>query len=61
MVFTNSARTAEKTQHFSVTKINRLTLFKEIIVVYSEHHAKPVILCGQHAELLNVKAGGKYS
>jgi hypothetical protein len=30
----NSVRTAKKTPHFTVTKINRLTLFKEIILVY---------------------------
>jgi hypothetical protein len=34
-MFKNSVRTAKKT-HFTVTKINRLTLFKEIIAVYSE-------------------------
>jgi hypothetical protein len=34
-----------------------LTLFKEIIAVYSEHHIKPV---AQNAELLIVKAGGAY-
>jgi hypothetical protein len=33
-------------------------LFKEIIAVYSENHAKPII---QKAVLLSVKAGGKYS
>jgi hypothetical protein len=31
-------------------------LFREIIAVYSENHAKPVkTLCGQKTELLNVK------
>jgi hypothetical protein len=51
-----------KTQHFTITKINWLTLFKEIIAVYTENHKKPIItLCGQNAELLIIKAGGRYS
>jgi hypothetical protein len=45
-----------------MTTIDWLTLFKEIIAVYSENHIKPTNrLCGQNAELLNVKAGGTYS
>jgi hypothetical protein len=45
-----------------MTKISRLTLFKEIIAVCSESHMKHVnTLCGQNVELLNVKAGGTYS
>jgi hypothetical protein len=32
--------TAKKTPHFTITKINWLTLFKEIIAVYSENHRK---------------------
>jgi hypothetical protein len=38
IIFKNSVRTAKKTQHFTITKINWLTLFKEIIAVYSENH-----------------------
>jgi hypothetical protein len=35
-------------------------LFKEIIAVYHENHTKPInTLCGQNAELLNVKSGGR--
>jgi hypothetical protein len=40
----HSAITAKKTQHFTVTKINRLTLFKEIIAVCSGSHTKHVYL-----------------
>jgi hypothetical protein len=40
IIFKNSVRTAKKTQHFTITKINRLTLFKEIIAVYCENHMK---------------------
>jgi hypothetical protein len=37
-------------------------LFTEIIAVYSNNHTEPIdTLCGQNAELLNVKAGGTYS
>jgi hypothetical protein len=42
IIFKNSVRTAEKTQHFTITKINLLTLFKEIIAVYSEYHTKHI-------------------
>jgi hypothetical protein len=38
--YKNPVRTAKKTPHFTVTKINRLTLFKEIIAVCSENHTK---------------------
>jgi hypothetical protein len=58
----NSGRTSKKTQHVSITKINYLMLFKEIIAVYSENHMKPInTLCGQNAELLIVKECGTYS
>jgi hypothetical protein len=39
----NSVRTAKKTQHFTITKINWLTLFREIIAVYCENYMKPVV------------------
>jgi hypothetical protein len=36
-------------------------LFREIIALYSENHAKPINThYGQNAELLNVQAGGTY-
>jgi hypothetical protein len=38
LLFNNSVRTAKKTQHFTITKISLLTLFKEIISVYTENH-----------------------
>jgi hypothetical protein len=51
-----------KTQRVSVTKINWLTLFKEVFAVYSENNTKPTNkLCGQNAELLIFKTGGTYS
>jgi hypothetical protein len=42
MLFKNSVCTSKKTPHFIVTKINWLMVFKEIIAVYSENHAKPI-------------------
>jgi hypothetical protein len=41
MLFKNSARTSKRTPNF-ITKINWLMLFKQIIAVYSENHAKPI-------------------
>jgi hypothetical protein len=62
IIYKNSVRTAKKTQHFTITKINWLTLFKEIIAVYTENHMKHInTLCGQNSELLNVKVGGTHS
>jgi hypothetical protein len=62
IIFKNSVRTAKKTQHFTVTKMNRLTLFKEIIGVCSESHTERVNKpCEQSAQLLTVKAPGTYS
>jgi hypothetical protein len=61
MLFKNSVRTSKRTPHFTITKINWLILFKEIIAVYTENHTKPKknTLCEQNAEFI-VKAGGTY-
>jgi hypothetical protein len=32
----------KQTQHFSITKINLLMFYKEVIPVYTENHMKPV-------------------
>jgi hypothetical protein len=42
MIFKDSVRTSKRTPHFTITKINWLMLFKEIIAVYSENQAKPI-------------------
>jgi hypothetical protein len=55
LVFKNSVRTAKKTQHFTISKINWLTLFKEMIAVYTENQTKP-----KNAALLIVEAGGTF-
>jgi hypothetical protein len=34
ILFKNPVRTSKRTPHFTITKINWLTLFKEVIAVY---------------------------
>jgi hypothetical protein len=49
-------------QYVSITSINWLMLFREVVAVYSENHTKPRICSvDREHELLNVKAGGAYS
>jgi hypothetical protein len=38
IIFKKSVRTSKRTPHFTITKINGLMLFKEIIAVYSKNH-----------------------
>jgi hypothetical protein len=42
ILFKNSVRNSKRTPNFTITKINWLMLFKEIIAVYSENLAKPI-------------------
>jgi hypothetical protein len=57
MLFNNSVRTSKRTPNFTITKINWLMLFKEIIAVYGDNRAKPInTKCS-----LTVKAYGSYS
>jgi hypothetical protein len=42
IIFKNQARTSKRTPHFTIIKINWLTLFKEVNAVYSENHTKPI-------------------
>jgi hypothetical protein len=48
---------AKKTPHFTITKTNLLTLFKNLTAVYTENHTKPPV---QNAESTTVKVGGTY-
>jgi hypothetical protein len=57
VIFNNSVRAAKKTQHFTITKINWLTLFKEIIAVYRENHTT---LINTNCRVTD-EAGGTYS
>jgi hypothetical protein len=43
MLFKNSVRTSKRTQHFTITKINLLVLFKEIIAVSSDNYTNLII------------------
>jgi hypothetical protein len=54
----NTVRTAKKTQHFIIKKIKWLTLFKEIIAVYTENRTKHI---NKNAELLTVRGEGTYN
>jgi hypothetical protein len=41
-LFKNPGRTSKGTPHFTIKKINWITLFKEIIDVYIAYHTKPI-------------------
>jgi hypothetical protein len=58
MLFKNSVRTSKRTPPFTITKISWLTLFTEIIAVYTENNTKPVNILSQNAELVIVEEGG---
>jgi len=42
MLFKNSVRTSKRTPHLTITNVNPLTLFKEIIDVYSQNRTEPI-------------------
>jgi hypothetical protein len=49
-MFKYPVRTAKRTQYLSIIRINWLTLFREIIAVYSENKSKSInTLFGQNA------------
>jgi len=43
MLFKKSVRTSKRTQHFTITKIKWLTVFKEIIAIYSDIIQDPLL------------------
>jgi pyocin large subunit-like protein len=60
-IYSNSVRSSQETHHVSATEPNRLMLFKETVAVYCGNHTEHTdTLCGQNAELCNVKASGAY-
>jgi hypothetical protein len=62
MEHTNPVRTSQETHNVSATKPNRLMLFRETIAVYCENHMEHTnTLCGENADLFDVKADGTYS
>jgi hypothetical protein len=56
MLFKNSVRTSKRTPHFTITKINWLTLFKEMIADYTENHTKLI-----KYEILAANGAGTYN
>jgi hypothetical protein len=49
----HAVRTVKKTQPITITRIDWLTLFNEIIAVYSENHTKHMnTLCDKNVELI---------
>jgi hypothetical protein len=58
MLFKDSVRTSKRTPHFTITKINWLTLLREIIAVYSENHVKPI---NTKYSITDCQADGSYS
>jgi hypothetical protein len=55
ILFKNSALSSKRTPRFTITKINWLMLFKEIIAVYTENHRQHKI---QNSDLLIKKQVG---
>jgi hypothetical protein len=52
---------AGRIKHIDRPRVENLWI-TEIIMVHSENHRKPInTLCGQNAEIMNVKVGGTYS
>jgi hypothetical protein len=61
VIHTNSVRTSQETHYFSVTKPNRLILFRETLVICCENHAEHTnTLCGQNAEFCNIYKFSSY-
>jgi hypothetical protein len=58
IIFKNSVRISKRTPHFTITKINWLMLFKEIIALYADKNKKST---NTKFILLMIKAGGTYS
>lgn len=52
-VFKNSVRTAKKTHHLTIARINWLTLFNEIITFDTENHTEHI----QNADIYIIKIG----
>jgi hypothetical protein len=61
VIYTNPVRTSQETHYVSVTKPNRLMLFRETIAVYCENHTEHTnTLRGQNAEFCNIYKSSSY-
>jgi hypothetical protein len=58
MLFKNPVRTSKRTPHFTITKINWLTLFKEIISTYTDNEDNNMKHKHTNDELLTVTESG---
>jgi hypothetical protein len=58
IVLKNSARASKRTPHFTITAIDLLTMFKEMIPVYAENNTKPT---NTERDVMTGKADGIYS
>jgi hypothetical protein len=58
ILFKNPVRTSKKASYFTITEISWLTLFKEIIAVYTENHTKRI---EKKHELLVVETGRTFN
>jgi hypothetical protein len=58
MLFKNSVRTSNRTPHFTITNVSLLTLFKELMYVYSQN---PTTRKYKMRSWLNIKVAGAYS
>jgi hypothetical protein len=62
LIYKNPVRIPQETHYVSVTTPNRLMLFRETVAVYCENRTEHTnTLCGQNADLFNVKADDTYS
>jgi hypothetical protein len=59
MLFKNPVRTSKRTPPVTITSINLLTLFKEIIAVYTQNHTQAINT--YKMQLLTIKVAGIYS
>jgi hypothetical protein len=57
-MFKNSVRTSKTTLPVNITDIDLLTLFKEIIPLYTENHKEPI---NTKCRVMFIKVTGKYS
>jgi hypothetical protein len=60
MLFKNSVRTSKRTPHFTITKINWLTMFREIIAVYNENHIKTTKHSEAKRRIIDCETGGRH-
>jgi hypothetical protein len=61
IVFENSVLTSQKAHTVSISKANRLMLFREMFVVYCENHKRHINITCIKTQCFNVTGNGTYS